>query len=252
MRVIPVIDLKQGEVVRGIAGQREAYRAVRSRLAADASPDAIAAAFARLGLQRTYVADLDAIQGAAPDWEALERIARHQPQIWLDAGVTDLGRTAALLDFRQRCRALSGVIIGLESVPDPPTLQNLFTAAGPELAVFSLDMLHARILTDSADWHGLTPLEIAEVAVETGFRRLIVLDLASVGTGKGIGAEALCREIRRRCPRVELVTGGGIRNLKDLQRLASLGCQGALVASALHDGRLTAEDLASVPGLSDL
>jgi phosphoribosylformimino-5-aminoimidazole carboxamide ribotide isomerase len=34
--------------------------------------------------------------------------------------------------------------------------------------------------------------------------------------------------------------GGGIRGFDDLARLAAAGCAGALVASALHDGALSA------------
>ena len=41
----------------------------------------------------------------------------------------------------------------------------------------------------------------------------------------------------------ELVAGGGIRNRDDLIRLADAGCDGALVATALIEGRLTTSDL---------
>jgi len=42
-----------------------------------------------------------------------------------------------------------------------------------------------------------------------------------------------------------LLAGGGVRDPGDLRELAQLGCTGALVATALHDGRLTAEDVAA-------
>jgi phosphoribosylformimino-5-aminoimidazole carboxamide ribotide isomerase len=42
---------------------------------------------------------------------------------------------------------------------------------------------------------------------------------------------------------VILLAGGGVRGLKDLESLAGCGCDGALVATALHDGRLGAADL---------
>jgi phosphoribosylformimino-5-aminoimidazole carboxamide ribotide isomerase len=41
-----------------------------------------------------------------------------------------------------------------------------------------------------------------------------------------------------------VLAGGGVRDLDDLRQLAEFGCDGALVASALHDGRLTAADVA--------
>jgi len=47
MRIIPVIDLMHGQVVRGIAGQRHTYQPIQSRLVASADPMAVARAFLR-------------------------------------------------------------------------------------------------------------------------------------------------------------------------------------------------------------
>jgi phosphoribosylformimino-5-aminoimidazole carboxamide ribotide isomerase len=64
-----------------------------------------------------------------------------------------------------------------------------------------------------------------------------------VGVGGGTRTLDLCRQIQEEFPRVELTAGGGVRGLDDLKVLAAAGCDAALVASALHDGRLTAEDV---------
>jgi phosphoribosylformimino-5-aminoimidazole carboxamide ribotide isomerase len=45
---------------------------------------------------------------------------------------------------------------------------------------------------------------------------------------------------------VELVVGGGVGSGADLAAVAAEGVQGVLVASALHDGRLTARDIQRV------
>jgi uncharacterized protein related to proFAR isomerase len=44
--------------------------------------------------------------------------------------------------------------------------------------------------------------------------------------------------VRRRLPRLRLLAGGGIAGAEDLARLAAAGCDGALVATALHTGRI--------------
>src|SRR5262249_52086733 len=65
MRVVPVLDLKGGVVVRGVGGRRREYRPVVSRLVGSCAPADVAAAFAHhFGLRELYVADLDAIAGA--------------------------------------------------------------------------------------------------------------------------------------------------------------------------------------------
>lgn len=244
MQILPVIDLKDGDVVRGVAGQRSTYQSVESLLAADSTVTAIATAFAtQLPVDTIYVADLDAIAGQEPNWEALDQISATGLEIWLDAGVGDLSRAEQLSRYAQRQPQLTSVIIGLESVPDVEMLAQLWNHLGPELAVFSLDLKQGVPLTEAAAWYGLDAEQIATQAVEIGFRQLIVLDLAAVGMDQGTPVEALCQRLSSAHPDVEWISGGGIRGLSDLKRLAEHGCNAALVASALHDGRLTADQL---------
>ena len=46
------------------------------------------------------------------------------------------------------------------------------------------------------------------------------------------------RQVRRKSPRSDLFAAGGVRELDDLLHLRKLGVAGALLASALHDGRI--------------
>ena len=75
---------------------------------------------------------------------------------------------------------------------------------------------------------------------------MIVLDLARVGVGSGTGTEELCRQLAATYRDVEVIAGGGVRDAADLRRLKEWGVRAALVASALHDGRLSREDLAAL------
>jgi phosphoribosylformimino-5-aminoimidazole carboxamide ribotide isomerase len=89
-----------------------------------------------------------------------------------------------------------------------------------------------------AAWNGIGAEEIVAAAVNCGIGRTIVLDLAQVGTARGVGTVALCRALSKRWPALELIAGGGVRGPQDVAELAAAGCAGALVASALHDGTL--------------
>jgi phosphoribosylformimino-5-aminoimidazole carboxamide ribotide isomerase len=74
-----------------------------------------------------------------------------------------------------------------------------------------------------------------------------VLDLARVGEGGGPDVEVIAR-VREAAPAPLLLAGGGVRGLTDLARLAEIGCDGALVATALLDGRLSAADVRVAAG----
>jgi len=71
-----------------------------------------------------------------------------------------------------------------------------------------------------------------------------VIDLARVGTGRGLDLDLLA-SVRDATRGSRLLAGGGVRGVEDLARLADVGCDGALVATALHDGRITAADVAA-------
>lgn len=244
MRIIPVIDLMGGQAVRGIAGQRDQYRPIQSALCASSEPVAVASALvARFGCRQLYLADLDAIAGRAPAWNTYQQLSSTGLALWVDAGVDTLLRARQLADWRP---PLAGVIAGLESLAHLDLLSELVPALGAERLVFSLDLKHGRPLVQSPQLAELSPRQIAQRAIECGVRRLIVLDLAQVGVGAGLSTLELCAALKREYPALEITTGGGVRDLQDLQRIADAGCDAALVASALHDGRITPADVASI------
>lgn len=243
MRVIPVIDLLGGVVVRGIAGRRSKYRPLESPLVKSSAPENVAAAFqSQLGLALGYLADLDAITGGEPTWAIYERLLARGFELWVDAGIHTAKRAHALDQFAPGGKHLTGIIVGLESVKNPDRLASFAAAIAPERRIFSLDLRAGRPLA-GAGWNNLGALEIAAVAIAAGFPRMIVLDLAFVGVEGGPGGETLCRVLHARHPELELIGGGGVRHTDDLARLSIAGCSAALVASALHSGAINAKDL---------
>ena len=247
VRVIPVLDLKDGLAVRGVAGNRAEYRPVETILAQDASPAAVARAFVeKLSLEEAYVADLDAIAGAEPAWDLYRRLIEIGLHLWVDAGITNVNRARSLSQFKTGGVGFARVIAGLESLDGIGVLGDVLDAIGPERLVFSLDLRGGRPIAAGTGWRGCDAWDIVEAVIEASARSIIVLDLAQVGMNRGVVTEALCRQIRDRAPHAELVSGGGVRGPEDLRRLADAGCDAALVASALHDGRITIKDLGPV------
>ena len=84
--------------------------------------------------------------------------------------------------------------------------------------------------------------KLVEEVYQRGIRRLIVLDLAGVGVSAGVPTIDLCQEIKAAYPDLEIWTGGGVRSIADVQKLDAVGIDGVLVASALHDGKITPMD----------
>lgn len=240
--ILPVLDLMCGQIVRGIGGRRDAYRAIVSRIAFSAEPTAVARAFqSHFGFEEFYLADLDAIQRGQPAFEVYRQLQHEGYRLWIDAGIRTSGDAtlAALIEAE-----IAGIIVGLESVEGPTELQKIVQHAGEQRTVFSLDLKAGKPLGLSNLWTSNNPWIIAQQAIEKcGVQRLIVLDLARVGAGDGVGTEGLCRRLKQTYPDVQVTAGGGVRGIDDVRKLTASGVDVVLIASALHDERITAADV---------
>ena len=240
MQLIPVVDLARGVAVQGRAGDRARYGPVDSVLTPGRSGDAVALVQAyrdRVGARECYVADLDAIQGSGLQRGMLRELvgAAAPCTLMVDAGTSERADVEAVLAL-----GAAAAIVGLETLRGLEDLRAGLAAAGPEHVVFSLDLRLGRpmIRPEAATELGALAAEsLAAQAIDAGVRALLVLDVGRVGTGGGVDLELL-RHLRREAPGVRLLAGGGVAGADDLRRLADAGCDGALVATALHTGRI--------------
>jgi phosphoribosylformimino-5-aminoimidazole carboxamide ribotide isomerase len=243
MDVIPVLDVKGGRAVHARRGERAAYARVAGVLGTGDDPLALAMAFRdRLGCRTLYLADLDAIASAAspsnrtlplaPCASLVRALAALGLEIWVDAGVRSSAQAAALLEA-----GAVRVVVGLETLPGMDALAGIIAHGGPARTAFSLDLQGEVPLAADPRLAAMDPSAVAEAAVAVGADTLIVLDLARVGASGG-PTLPLLRRLRLRLPDARLVAGGGVRDVADLEALADAGCAAALVATALHEGRV--------------
>jgi len=237
MNILPVLDLQAGLVVRGIAGRRQEYRP----LTPECHPIRVACFFRdQFGLEELYLADLDAIEGKPPALDLFANLRRIGFRLWVDAGVADASSAEALF-----ASGIETVVVGLETVAGPGALEAMCDAH-PTRIVFSLDLKEGDPLGTVTAWHRPDARSIAEQAIQLGVSRVLLLDLADIGMNNGPGTEVLASELLAANPDLEVAIGGGVRDITDLDRLKRMGIRAALIASALHDGRLRREDLAGL------
>jgi HisA/HisF family protein len=236
MRIIPVIDIRAGEAVHGMGGDRGQYPPVESALTSSLG-DALALAQAYSSVLKTsemYVADLDAIGGGPVQYVMHQRLSR-VARSWIDAGVRSEGDACSLIDA-----GAARVVVGLETLPSFEILQAIVRRLGEDRVAFSLDLRSGVPLARVDALREMTPRELARRAVDAGAQSVIVLDLGRVGR-EGGADDAMMREMRAALPGVDLIAGGGVRHRADLERLAAAGADGALVATAVHRGVIGAD-----------
>jgi phosphoribosylformimino-5-aminoimidazole carboxamide ribotide isomerase len=230
LRIIPVLDLKGGQVVRAEMGRRDRYRPIVTPLSASPDPVSVATGLRTLHpFSAFYIADLDAIEGRAPNAEALAllRAMPDAPELWVDAGIANGEALAAAL-----AEPSLRPVLGSESQQSDALLRRFCDHPG---LVLSLDFF--------ADGFRGPPSILEEPAFWP--QTVIVMTLAKVGSGAGPDFARLA-EIKAKAGSRSVVAAGGVRNEADISALSSLGVDAALVATSLHDGTLTPRQLASL------
>ena len=232
MRIIPVLDLKGGQVVRAELGRRDQYRPIVTPLSASSDPVEVAAGLRTVHpFSAFYIADLDAIEGRAPNTDALDKLRAMPgaPELWVDAGIADEAALAAALaepSFRP--------VVGSESQRNDDLLRRFRDHPG---LVLSLDFF-------ADGFRG--PRSILEQP-ELWPQSVIVMTLAKVGSAAGPDLTRL-QQVKARAGNRAVIAAGGVRGEADIRALSSIGIAAALVATSLHDGTLTPGQLSLLAG----
>jgi len=224
MQIIPVIDLKDGQVVHAVRGARSQYRPIHlnSRLTSRSDVEPVLAAFLALyPFDTFYIADLNAITATGNHNQLITSLLGQYPDIrfWIDDGsqLSDIVPSTHPANYR--------AVIGTESQQSRPFRTSLDY-------ILSLDFKqqqasgHSSWFTDAGMW----PSEI------------IVMTLNRVGSSSGPDFQKLA-ELRFAYPDKKFVAAGGVRDVNDLIRLDEMGIDAALIATALHGGGLSGEEI---------
>ncbi len=223
MHLIPVIDLKDGEVVHAKQGEREHYQAIQSQLTQSTKAEDICSIFVNdFSFDSVYIADLNAITNTGNQLEIVKTLFDRFPDlsIWLDAGtpLADL-----LTELLNSYGARFFPVLGSETNFSSADLQN-YSQKYPGF-ILSLDFNMQGIIGD------------LEILNDTTFwpEKIILMNLDRVGSDSGVDIKRIHMLLEKIETRHKLYIAGGIRNNKDLNTLEKLGVAGALVSSALHN-----------------
>ena len=237
MKAIPVIDILNGVAVHAVRGKRKEYQPLKSVLCASSNPLDVALAFKALGFDELYVADLDAITGKHTNFLILKQIAdRTGLKLMVDAGIADLESAEKVMRSH-----VSNIIIGTETLTNINFVEEAIKCLGRERVVVSLDLVDGEVASKFELGKFRDPVTLSREFQEMGVAKIIMLDLARVGSGEGVNLPILKNVMRNIV--INVIVGGGVRDVKDLVELQNLGVFGVLLATALHSGRISLEEL---------
>ena len=226
--VIPAVDVVGEEAVRLRQGD---FARVVARAG---DPAALVARYAEAHPPLIHLVDLDGARSGAIRAGLVARLAEEAAPTPLQAsgGIRSLADARALLDA-----GAARVVVGTAALAGRRTLAELAAGLGEALVV-AVDARAGKVAV--AGWERETSVNAEDFAAsyaEAGVPRLLCTAIERDGTLAGPDLALL----ERVCARsgLPVIAAGGIRSDADLDDLAALGLEGAVVGRALLDGAVT-------------
>ena len=230
MKIIPAIDLMEGNVVRLYKGDPD-----KKTIYSD-NPLDIAKKWESAGADMIHLVDLDATLGNGSNFEILRSIAKSvKIPVQVAGGLRNEKIIESALEFAQR------VVIGTLAFNDKTTLGKLLTRYGNEKLVISVDHNDGLIVVNG--WQQTTKISLIDAVnefVEMGFSEYLSTSIVRDGTLQGPDLKPL-QEINE-MNTVNLIVSGGISNIEDVMMVKELNPFGVILGKALYENQISIEE----------
>lgn len=234
MRIIPAIDIINGECVRLSKGDYN-QKTVYSKNVLD-----VAKNFEDNGIQFLHLVDLDgAKQNRIINYKILEKISS-QTNLTIDFGGGLKSEEDIKIAFESGAKQ---VTLGSVAVKNPELFLETFEKYGKEKIILGADAKKEKIAVSGWLEESETNIyDFIKEKTEDGIQYIISTDIDKDGMLEGPSFD-LYEKIIAENPDIKLIASGGITSTNDLVQLKSLGCEGAIIGKALYENRITFKDL---------
>jgi phosphoribosylformimino-5-aminoimidazole carboxamide ribotide isomerase len=226
-QVIPAVDVLGGVAVRLERGDFSKI------VARESDPEALVARFVDAGARMLHVVDLNGAREGITSPALVRRLARaaSPAQVQVAGGVRSPRDAVRLLEA-----GAVRVVVGTAAFRSPHDLREFRAALDGKLVV-AIDVRGDRVATCGwTEMTGLTAEEAAGRCAEARVARVLCTAVERDGTLAGPDLDLLVRV--RSHAGVPVLAAGGVGSTEDLEAVAGIGCEGAIVGRALLDGRL--------------
>ena len=239
MKIIPAIDLMNGEVVRLFKGDPN-QKTVYSN-----NPVEIAKKWENSGADMLHLVDLDATIGLGDNYEILREISKNiSIQVQVAGGLRDITKIANTLDFAERV-VIGTLAMQLKQSEQEQILLEMITQFGKDRLVVSIDHIDGQIVTHG--WQKNTGVKLLNATNEfasDGFSEFLTTNVSKDGTLEGpdiMSLEQVCQ-----INGTNIIASGGISKLEDVEEIKKCNPYGAILGKALYEGLISIEEAKTI------
>lgn len=236
MKIIPAIDLLDGQVVRlqkGDYSKKTVY---------NENPVQEAAKFKEAGFSHIHVVDLNgAKSGKFENLPIIKKILNE-----LGLSVQTGGGVRSRNDIDQLLNAgLNGVICSSMAVKKPDEWMEAIKDH-PEKMILGLDLKDGKMAYGG--WLETSDRSIADFLnpmMDGGLKTVLCTDISRDGMLSGPNIE-LYNNLQTKFPGLNWIASGGVSNLGDLENLIQIDVHGVVVGKAYYEGRIGLNEMAGL------
>ena len=230
MKIIPAIDLMNGQVVRlykGDPNQKTVYSDV---------PVDVARRWESEGADILHLVDLDATLGRGSNLDVIKKIldAVSIP-VEVAGGLRDRSLVLEMAKLSER------IVLGTLAFKDKSLLKLLLSDLGSKKIVISVDHKDGEIVTHG--WQKGTGIELIPAMKEfldMGFTEFLLTNVSRDGTLEGPDLEFL--EQACLLPNANVIASGGISNANDVKDVKEKNPFGVILGKAMYENKVSIED----------
>lgn len=241
MLLIPAIDLKDGQCVRLRQGVMEDATVFSGDIVA------MAQQWVNQGARRLHMVDLNgAFAGQPVNAQAVHQVRQAYPElpVQIGGGIRELSTIEAYLEA-----GVSACILGTQAVKDPAFVRQACEHF-PGHIIVGLDAKDGQVAING--WAEITEhavIDLGKQFEDHGVEAIVYTDIGRDGMMQGVNIEAT--QHLAQALNIPIIASGGITDLDDIRRLASIEADGvtaAITGRAIYEGTL---DFAQGQALSD-
>lgn len=234
MRIIPAIDIINGECVRLSKGDYNQKTIYNSNVLD------VAKNFEDNGIQFLHLVDLDgAKQNRIINYKILEKISS-ETNLIIDFGGGLKSEEDIKIAFKSGAKQ---VTLGSVAVKNSELFLKSLEKYGSEKIILGADARKEKIAVSGWLEESQTNIyDFIKEKTEDGIQYVISTDIDKDGMLEGPSFD-LYEKIIGENPNIKLIASGGITSTNNLVQLNSIGCEGAIIGKALYENRITFNDL---------
>ncbi len=230
MKVIPAIDLMNGQVVRLYKGNP------KQKTVYSDNPVEIAKKWEANGADMLHLVDLDATLGIGSNLSVIKKILDQTSiPIQVAGGLRDESTITNVLKICNR------VVLGTLAFKDKLVLQKLLSNLGSKKIVISVDHIDGEIVTHG--WQKQTGIKLIDSMQEflaMGFSEFLLTNVSRDGTLQGPDLEFLSQACQLN--NAHVIASGGISNIKDVQDVKKENAFGVILGKALYENKISIQE----------